>query len=69
MLLFMDFYLFSSVLLYFFISLSGSLISFLKSFTSIRRCDFISEPCFLGVLGYPGLTIVAVLDFDDAYWS
>ena len=33
------------------------------------RYDFKSESCFLGMLGYPGLTVVGVLGSDDAEWS
>jgi hypothetical protein len=33
------------------------------------RYDFKSESCFLGVLDYPGLAVVAVLCSDDAEWS
>jgi hypothetical protein len=29
------------------------------------RCDFKSESCFSGVLGYSGLTVLGELDFDD----
>ena len=31
-------------------------MSFLKSSIIVMRCDFKSEPCFSGVLGYPGLS-------------
>ena len=44
-------------------------MSFLKLFMSfiiIMRCDFNSESCFSGVLGYPGLTVVRKLGSDDA---
>jgi hypothetical protein len=41
----------------------------LKSSTIIMRHDFQSVSCFSGVLGYPRLTVVGVLDFDDAQWS
>jgi hypothetical protein len=40
-------------------------MSFLKSYIIIMRCDFKSESCFSGVLGYPELTVVGVLGFDD----
>jgi hypothetical protein len=30
------------------------------------RCDFKSESCFSGVLGYPGLAVVGELGSDDA---
>jgi hypothetical protein len=30
------------------------------------RCDFKSESCFSGVLGYPGLAVVEELGSDDA---
>ena len=33
------------------------------------RYDFKSESCFLGVLGYPGLTVVGILGSDDGEWS
>jgi hypothetical protein len=33
------------------------------------RDDFESESCFLGVLGYPGLAEVGVLDSDDGEQS
>ena len=33
------------------------------------RYDFKSESCFSGVLGYPGLVVVGVLDSDDAQCS
>ena len=33
------------------------------------RYDFKSASCFLGVLGYPGLTVVGVLGSDDAQCS
>jgi hypothetical protein len=33
------------------------------------RCDFKSESCFSGVLGYPGLAVVGVLNSDDAQCS
>jgi hypothetical protein len=52
-----------------FISLSELLILFLKSSTAIMRYDFISESCFSGMLGYPGLTVVGVLGSDDAQWT
>ena len=42
---------------------------FLKSSTSIMRYDFKSESYFLGVLGYPGLIVLGILDSDDAKWS
>jgi hypothetical protein len=33
------------------------------------RYDFKSDSCFLGVLGYPGLAVLGVLDSDDSEWS
>ena len=48
------------------ISLRELLMSFLKSSIIIMRCDFKSESCFSGVLGYPGLVVVGVLGSDDA---
>jgi hypothetical protein len=33
------------------------------------RYDLKSKPCFKGMLGYPGLTVVGVLGCDDAEWS
>jgi hypothetical protein len=39
---------------------------FLKSSIIIMRCDFKSESCFSGVLGYPGLAVVEELGSDDA---
>jgi hypothetical protein len=42
---------------------------FLKTSTSIIRYDFKSESCFLNVLGYPELVVVAVLGSDDAQLS
>ena len=41
-------------------------MSFLKSSIIIMRCDFKSESCFSGVLGYPGLAVVGELGSDDA---
>ena len=41
-------------------------MSFLKSSIIIMRCDFKSEFCFSGVLGYPGLTVVGELGSDGA---
>jgi hypothetical protein len=41
-------------------------MSFLKSPTSLMRYDFKSESFYSGVLGYPGLTVMGVLDSDDA---
>jgi hypothetical protein len=38
---------------------------FLRPPTSIMRYDFQLESCFSGVLGYPGLAEVRVLDSDD----
>ena len=51
------------------ISLSELLKSFLMSSTSIKRYDFKSESCILGVLGYPGLAELGVLGSDDGEWS
>jgi hypothetical protein len=39
---------------------------FLKSFIIIITCDFKSESCFSGVMGYPGLALVGQLGSDDA---
>ena len=33
-------------------------MSFSKSSMTIMECDFKSESCFSGVLGYPGFTVV-----------
>jgi hypothetical protein len=33
------------------------------------KYDFKSESCFLGVLRYPGLTVVGELGCDDPEWS
>jgi hypothetical protein len=33
------------------------------------RYDFKSVSCCLGMLGYPGLTVVRVLGSDDAQYS
>ena len=33
------------------------------------RYDFISESCFSGVLGYPGLAVMGILGSDDAQCS
>jgi hypothetical protein len=35
----------------------------------MMRCDFKSESCFSGVLGYPELDLVGILGSDDAKWS
>ena len=48
------------------ISLRELFMSFLKSSIIIIRCDFKSEFCFSGVLGYPGPTVVGELVSDDA---
>jgi hypothetical protein len=56
---------FSNYLPVFCISLMELFMTFLKS-SIIMRCDFKSESCFSGVLGYPGLTVVGELGFDDA---
>ena len=53
-------------LLYF---LSALLKSFLMSSTIIMRYAFKSGSSFLGVLGYPELVEVGVLDSDDGEWS
>jgi hypothetical protein len=37
-------------------------MSLLKFSIIIMRCDFKSESCFSGVLGYPGLAVVGELD-------
>jgi hypothetical protein len=42
---------------------------FLKSSTSIMKCDFKSESCFSGVFEYPGLSVVSLLGYDDNEWS
>ena len=41
-------------------------MSFLKCSTIIINCDFKSESCFSGLLGYPGLAIVGELGSDVA---
>jgi hypothetical protein len=51
------------------ISLSKLLMYFLKSSTTIKRYDFKSESSLSGVLGYPGLSVVGLLDSDDAQCS
>jgi hypothetical protein len=38
----------------------------LKSSVIIMRCNFKSESCFYGVLGYPGLAVVGELGSDNA---
>ena len=51
------------------ISLKELFMSFLMSSIItiiIKRSDFRPESCFSGVLGYPGLAVVGVLDYDDA---
>ena len=40
-------------------------MSVLKSSIIIMRCDFKSESCFSGVLGYPGLAVLRELCSDD----
>jgi hypothetical protein len=52
-----------------YISLSKLLSSFLKSSSITMSYDCKSESCFLGVLEYPGLTVVGVLGSDDVKWS
>ena len=39
---------------------------FLKSSIIIMKCDFKSEFCFSGMLGYQGLAVVGELGSDDA---
>jgi hypothetical protein len=41
-------------------------MSFLMSSIIIMRCDFKSQSCFSGVLGYSGLSAVGELGSDDA---
>jgi hypothetical protein len=41
-------------------------MSYLKSSITIMRCDFKSESCFSGVLGYSGLAVAGELGSDDA---
>jgi hypothetical protein len=48
------------------ISMRELFMPFLKSSIIIMRCDFQSECCFLGMLGYPGLAVVGELGSDDA---
>ena len=48
------------------ISLRELFMSFLKSYIIIMRCDFKSESCFSGVLGYPELAVVGELGSDNA---
>jgi hypothetical protein len=48
------------------ISLVELFMYFLKSSIIIMRCNFKSEYCLSGVLGYPGLPEVGELGSDDA---
>ena len=41
-------------------------MSFLKSSLMIMGSDFRSEPCFSGVMVYPGFAMVEELGSDDA---
>jgi hypothetical protein len=43
---------------FFCLSLRELFMSFLKTSIIIVRCDFKSESCFSGVLGYAALTVV-----------
>ena len=47
------------------ISLTELFMSFLKSSIIIMRCDFKSESCFSGMLGYPELAVVGELGSDE----
>jgi hypothetical protein len=40
-------------------------MSFLKFSITLMRCDFKSESCFSGVLGYPCIDVLGELHSDD----
>jgi hypothetical protein len=60
---------FNSLAMFYCISLSELLKSFLVSSTIIMRYAFISGSRFSGVLGCPRLAEVGVLGCDDGEWS